>query len=103
MTENSTTPIERKEIPVEYEIAAVFAEHIGEVREQMVSNRDQRLKHHGIIHELDLEYNQMQKHLGVLLGLIERNDHLPASVVPYALSQDGKKMLGKVTVKGESL
>lgn len=86
---------------IEHTLAAAYARHIAEVRQQIAENERTQREYDGLIRRLEIEADKMKKHLQTLLTLVIEADHLPASVEPWALSQDGAKLIGRIAVTEE--
>lgn len=86
----------------EHTLAPAYVKHIAEVRQQIAENERTQREHEGLIRRLEKEADTMKKHLQTLLTLIVEADHLPASVEPWSLSQDGSRLIGKISVTEEA-
>jgi hypothetical protein len=82
--------------PVTHKLGPTWALHAAEVLQQirMKEIEVQGLK--GKILDAQQEIDFMRRHMSVLIGQIEKAEHLPPSVRPYALSEDGSAMIGEI-------
>lgn len=88
-----------KTMPVAHTVSPTYAKHIEDVLRQIDENAAKRLQLEGHIRRLEIESQQMVKHLSVLRDLITIAECLPQSTVPYTFSEDGKQLIGKVPLQ----
>lgn len=84
---------------VKHDIAEPFRAHIADTRQKIGQVEATALQLRGQVALLEQDATTMRRHLGVVIGLIEKQADLPASKLPYALSDDGAFLVGETENK----
>jgi hypothetical protein len=91
---------------IEHQLAPVQKKHTGEVLQQIANADLMALAARGRAAQavaeaehMEREAGFMRRHLGELIRLTAATEHLPESRTPWALSEDGTKLIGELEEK----
>lgn len=82
-----------------HKLSPSWVKHASEVRQQIASQETQIMIFKGKILEAQQEIEFMRRHMSVTIGQIEAAEHLPPSLKPYTLSEDGTALIGEIEIK----